>query len=102
MGVAMRRRQIRFSLSLEDKRMLAAMKRHLARNSSAAKRTRRNAFFRMHKPISFRTRNNFNVKIVRDGFFNVYKEQKESPARALVVVLVNGEKLFFYRIKNIL
>jgi|GEM_PF-2513707 len=75
-------------VELKRKRKLAQYERE--------KRARVHTFFTLSKPLRIKTSNGFSIVILRDGFSNVYKGVK-TKKRSLILTLVNGKKLFFYK-----
>jgi len=55
-------------------------------------------FFNPKNSISFKTKDEGRrIVISRHAFRNIYLERKEAKPRAMVPVLINGKKLFFYK-----
>jgi len=50
-----------------------------------------------NNPLKFRTSNGNKIVVLKHGFSNIYKGQKNTSARAFVIAFVNGKKIFFYR-----
>ncbi len=77
---------------LNEKKRIAQKARESKKRHELLKK-----LFKKPRPISFKTSDGKKINIVKNGFENIFVETPKVPPRALVLVLVNGKKLFFYR-----
>lgn len=77
---------------LNEKKRIAQKARESKKRHELLKK-----LFKKPRPISFKTSDGKKVNIVKNGFENIFLESPTAQPRALVLVLVNGKKLFFYR-----
>lgn len=92
-------------LNYKGKERLRELRKRPEARKAAIEQRQRKAFARLllSNPLSLKTSDGKRVRILRQGFFNIFKGQKSlrdrkpTPARALVLAFVDGKKIWFYR-----
>jgi len=85
---APKRKTTKFSFPEKQRRYFARFKKGKRLKSLAGL---------LEQPLKFRTSDGQKVVILKHGFSNIYRGQKETMPRPFVIAFVNGKKIFFYK-----